>query len=211
MDTAVLPVKRLDRAKQRLSSDFDADQRTAIARALFEDALELCVASDFLTWWVVSDDPGVLAAAAERGLKTLEDAGTGLNDAVMLAVKTIMDAGATSMTVVPADIPLAYAGDLVDLVDTGTTSDIVVVPSGRGGGTNGLYLSPPDVVPPQFGAKSFTAHLAVAEAAGRRCTILNLDRMALDIDTIEDVDAYLERPKHASTKTSELLTRLRPN
>ncbi|MGH2729682.1 MAG: 2-phospho-L-lactate guanylyltransferase [Actinomycetota bacterium] len=209
MDAAILVVKRLDRAKQRLASDFDADQRTAIARALFEDALELCVASDFLTWWVVSDDPGVLAAAAERGLRTLEDAGTGLNDAVMLAVKTVMDAGATSLTVVPADIPLAYSGDLVDLLDTGATSDVVVVPSRRGGGTNGLYLSPPDVVPPQFGPKSFTAHLAVAERTGCRCTILNLDRMAIDIDTIEDVDAYLARPKHADSKTSELLSRLR--
>jgi 2-phospho-L-lactate guanylyltransferase len=209
MDAAILPVKRLDHAKQRLSSDFDTAQRTAIARSLFEDALELCVSSDFLTWWVVSDDPEVLAAATERGLSTLEDAGTGMNDAVMLAVKTVVDAGATSLTVVPADIPLAFSGDLVDLLDTGATSDVVVVPSGRGGGTNALYLSPPDIVPPQFGDASLKAHLKVAEQQRVRCTILNLPRMALDIDTIEDVDAYLERPKHADTKTSALLTGLR--
>ena len=209
MDAAILPVKRLDRAKQRLSSDFDADQRTAIARALFEDALELCVASDFLTWWVVSDDPEVLAIATERGLRTVEDAGTGLNDAVMIAVKVVMDAGADSLTVVPADIPLAFSGDLVDLLDTGATSDVVVVPSGRGGGTNALYLSPPGVVPPQFGDASLNAHLKIAEQQHVRCTILNLPRMALDIDTIEDVDAYLARPKHADTKTASLLTRLR--
>lgn len=209
MNAAVLPVKRLDRAKKRLSGHFDDMQRTAFARALFEDALELCLASDFVTWWVVSDDPDVLTIAAEKGLNTLKDAGEGINEAVSIAVEAVMEKGAESLTVVPADIPLAYSGDLVDLLDTGATSDVVVVPSKRGGGTNGLYLQPPDLLAPQFGDSSFRAHLKAAERAQVRCAILSLDRMALDIDTIEDVEEFLRRPKHGVGRTAALLERLR--
>ena len=112
------------------------------------------------------------------------------------------------MTIFPSDVPLAWEGDLRDIVDTGATSSVVVAPS-RDGGTNALYLSPCDALTPSFGRFSFKAHLAEAERLGIRCTMLSLPRLELDIDTIEDVDAYLARPKAADTRTSQVLTEIR--
>ena len=209
MDAGLLPVKRLDRAKGRLSGWLDPDEREALARALFDDALDLCSSTPWLNWWVVSDDEEVRKAAAHRGFETVEDEGTGLNDALKLAVADIVGKGAGSVTVVPSDVPLAYEEDIRDLVDTGATSDIVVVPSDDDGGTNGLFLSPPDFLESRFGSASLKAHINAAADRQLRCSILALPRLALDIDTIKDVDAFLERPAYGPSRTRDLLTKLR--
>ena len=210
MDAGLLPVKRLDRAKARLAGSFGPDERAQLALALFEDALGLCSATSWLRWLVVSDDDDVLALATSHGLATLRDEGTGLNDALSMAIATLTARGARSVTVVPSDIPLAYEEDLRDLLDTGATSDVVVVPSEGDGGTNALYLSPPDLLEPRFGPASLKAHVDAAAERQLRCSILALPRLALDIDTIEDVDAFLDRPAYGSSRTRALLRTLRP-
>jgi 2-phospho-L-lactate guanylyltransferase len=208
VEAGILPVKRLDRAKQRLLPHVSDADRVAIARSLLEDALDLCASADSYHWWVVSDDDGVLELAGERGFEVVADPGKGLNAALGAAISAATSAGATAVTIIPTDVPLAWAGDLADIADTGATSDVVVVPS-RDGGTNGLYMSPGDLIEPLFGEHSFKAHLAAAEALGKRCSILALPRLELDIDTIEDVDAYLARPKAAETRSSVVLARVR--
>lgn len=209
MDAGLLPIKRLDRAKTRLGPVFSEAERRAIATALMDDAFELCASVDFLRWWVVSDDTTVLQHAAGRGFATIHDGGSGVNEAVKQGVKEVLAEGATSVTVIPSDVPLAWKGDLRDLLDTGATSDVVVVPSQSDGGTNGLYLSPPDIVEPHFGPSSLKRHIASAGERKLRCSILPLARLALDIDRIEDVDAYLGRSRHAANRTSDVLERLR--
>jgi 2-phospho-L-lactate guanylyltransferase len=204
-----LPVKHLDAAKGRLAGHLGPERRVELARALLQDSLELCAATPFLEWWVVSDDARVLEAAAGRGLAVVEDRGRGLNPALQAAVKEAVSAAADSVTIVPSDLPLATAEDLADIVDTGATSDVVAVPAGERGGTNALYLSPPELLPPRFGEASFAAHMVQAEALGLRCSILPLERMALDIDTIEDVDELLRRGGRPGSRTFALLARIR--
>jgi 2-phospho-L-lactate guanylyltransferase len=210
MDAGIVPVKGLQRAKSRLSGHFDDDTRLALARALLHDTLSLCSSVEALRWWFVSDDDEVLQDATRAGFATLRDDGDGLNPALELATAKVVAAGATSATVVPVDVPLAWRGDLQDLLDTGATSDVVVIPSGRDGGTNALYVAPPDLIPPRFGEGSMKAHMSEAERRGLRCAILALPRIALDIDTIEDVDAYLAWPNRFPSETGALLESLRP-
>ena len=210
LDAGILPVKALSRAKQRLTEHFGEEGRAEIARALLDDALELCrQSSRFLAWWVVSDDDEVLDLATSYGCKGIRDAGDSLNGALMQAAHVVAREGAVSMTVVPSDAPLAYAGDLRDLLDTGSTSDIVVVPSERDGGTNGLYMRPPTLMKPVFGTSSMKAHVAIAERLGHRCSILVLPRLALDIDTVDDVDTFLRKDKMGTSRTAAVLKRLR--
>lgn len=209
MDAGLLPVKALDRAKARLAPEFDDAQRRSIADALFADALDLCASVELLEWWVVSNDDDVLTRASEAGLHTVTDPGGGLNVAIAAGMKEAVAAGAESLTVLPCDVPLAYRGDLVDLLDTGATSDIVLVPSGDDGGTNALYLSPPDLIEPAFGSGSLQRHIALAEKERYRCAILSLPRLALDVDTPADVDAFLAAAGEFGGRSAELLRKLR--
>jgi 2-phospho-L-lactate/phosphoenolpyruvate guanylyltransferase len=208
VDAAILPVKNLARAKQRLAPELGALQRREVAGALLEDALDLCEATGFLAWFVVSDDPQVLSAASARGLETLRDPGAGLNPALELGIGHVRARGARSLTVLPVDVPLATAEDLRDILDTGATSDAVVVPSEGDGGSNALYVSPPDLFAPRFGPDSLMAHVRAAEELKVRCAVLPLPRLSLDLDTVEDVRELQQ--SGAGGRTAEVLARLLP-
>ncbi len=210
MDAGILPVKRLADAKQRLGEHFSDEARIQIARALLEDALKLCRSSSgFLTWWVVSDDPTVLDRGAAYGCFGIKDESETLNGAIAYATRKIEAEGATSVTIIPCDTPLAYEGDLRDLVDTGEQSDMVLVPSERDGGTNAIYMRPPTLMDPHFGPQSLNAHMSLAGRMGMRCSMLVLPRLGLDIDTIEDVDNFLKRDTLETSATSRVLKSLR--
>jgi len=210
MDAGILPVKRLDRAKQRLGEHFSDEARLQIARALLEDALRLCRSTaGFISWWVISDDPQVLDRAAAYNLFGIKDESETLNSAVAFATRRIEMEGATSVTIIPSDAPLAYEADLRDLVDTGATSDLVLVPSERDGGTNAIFMRPPTLLDPQFGPQSLNAHMALAGRLGLRCSMLVLPRLALDIDTLEDVDTFLKRDTLQTSASSRVLRTLR--
>jgi 2-phospho-L-lactate/phosphoenolpyruvate guanylyltransferase len=201
MEAGIVPVKRLDQAKSRLADAYGHAQRAAIARALMEDALELCRRVDYLTWFVVSDDQSVIDLAEARGLVAVRDAGAGLNQALLLAMDEVLGQGARSVTIIPADVPLTAPEDIADLIDTGATSDVVLVPSGPDGGTNGLYMRPPGLIHPSFGVGSLGAHAESARVRSLRCSILGLPRMELDIDTPDDVDALLATGSTSRTAT----------
>lgn len=190
MDAGILPVKRLDAAKSRLDALFDPGQRRELAAAMLEDALDLCAAAKFISWHVLSADDTVLRKGAERGFATVEDPPSGgLNDSLTYAIERLSKAD--SVTIIPADAPLATVAELQDILDTGAISDVVVVPAERDAGTNGLYLSPPDLMAPRFGESSFSSYLRNAHETGLRCSILPLEGLALDIDSPEDVDELL--------------------
>ena len=207
-DAGIVPIKALARAKERLRTRYDAAQREAIARALMQDALVLTDSFPELEWWFVTDDDEVAKACEGHGRVVRQETG-GLNEALKLAIEGAMESEATSVTVIPGDAPLAWRGDLQDLLDTGATSDAVVVPARRDGGTNGLYLSPPDLMVPSFGPGSLSAHLAQAEQGGFRCALLDLPRLGLDIDDADDVDDFLDQPRADQTATGKLLLELR--
>ncbi|MFN2488392.1 MAG: 2-phospho-L-lactate guanylyltransferase [Actinomycetota bacterium] len=209
MDAGLLPVKRLSDAKRRLGAEFGDVQRVQIARALLDDALDLCRCTGRLRWWVVTADDHVVAAARRHGLDVFNDETGDLNVAVAGAMHAVLVAGAASATVLPCDLPLALPEDVEDVLDTGATSDMVVVPSRRDGGTNALYMSPPGVGPPRFGTGSLSAHVALAERARLRCSILPLPRLALDIDTVEDVDELLGVDGAQRSRAARMLRRLR--
>jgi 2-phospho-L-lactate guanylyltransferase len=210
VNAGILPVKALGAAKSRLVSDLGHVGRKAVAEALFADALDLCRTADFISWFVVSDDAGVLRSAEDAGFAPVRDPGRGLNPALEAAIAVAMGAGAQTVAIVPADLPLATAGDLADMADTGATSDVVVVPAWRGGGTNGMLLGPPNALPMSFGDGSLGTHMTLAQDAGLRCSLLPLPGMALDIDTVDDVDEFLSDPSRSGTRTYEVLAGLRP-
>lgn len=209
MDAGLLPVKRLREAKQRLGVELSDNARLELSRALLQDALDRCERTDFLRWWVVTDDPEVAKTARGRGLEVVADPGEGLNAALAAGIAAAGSVAADSVTILPVDVPLATPEDVRDLIDTGATSDVVLATARVDGGTNGLYLEPPDALRPRFGPASLRAHIADAEEAGLRCSILHLPRLALDVDTMEDARLVLEDPA-SNGATARVLRDLLP-
>ena len=206
MDAGLLPVKELGVANQRLAERFADDDRLEIGRALLDDALDLLEATDFLRWSVVTSDEEVERAVRDRGIKVVGDPGQGLNAALTSGIEAALHSGAQTVTILPVDVPLARSDDVRDLFDTGATSDVALVPSHSDGGTNALYLNPPDALTPSFGQASLAAHIAQAEDRGLRCSILTIEGLGLDLDTAEDAHAIAE--SDSRSRTARLIRKL---
>src|ERR671923_748273 len=189
MRYALVPVKDLTQAKARLSPLLAPAQRYALAAAMLDDVLAaLRQASMVERIALVTTDPHALALAAQRGLEGVDEgSGRGESGAVELAVKVCRERGASSLAVIPGDIPLLTAADIDVVLQHGRQNDVVIVPSWDSRGTNMVLLRPPDALQLRFGSWSFFPHVKQAKRKGLAYKVVRLPRVALDVDTPEDL------------------------
>jgi 2-phospho-L-lactate guanylyltransferase len=189
MRYALVPVKDLTQAKVRLSPLLSPAERHALAAAMLDDVLAaLRQASTVDRIALVTTDLHALALAAQWGFELVDEgSGRGESGAVELAVKVCRERGASSLAVIPGDIPLLSAADVDCVMQHGTHYDIVIVPSWDSRGTNAILLRPPDALQLRFGSWSFFQLVKQAKRKGLSYKVVRLPRVALDVDTPEDL------------------------
>jgi 2-phospho-L-lactate guanylyltransferase len=214
--TAILPVKRFEQAKQRLSGSLPGALRVDLARAMVGDVLvALRDIQELDALVVVTGEPSVGAAARYLGATVLDDADdAGQSAAASAGIARALADGATRVLLVPGDCPAldpAQVGELLARAEPGPA--VTILPDRHGTGTNGLLLSPPDVIAPSFGPGSLERHRELAAAAGAACRVESLPSLLLDIDTAEDLDALRARlalRPGGARRTRELLAAVGP-
>jgi 2-phospho-L-lactate guanylyltransferase len=190
---AIIPVKPFNRAKSRLAPVLSPEEREALALAMFKHSVELLSQIHRLAGvLVVSRDTKALAIARDFGVHTLMESGQpDLNPALRRAALAVSSWGASGLLVMPADLPFVTADDIDAILKLGRYfQSVVIVPDGQRSGTNGLLLSPPELMPFSFGEGSFERHKLLAEATHATLSIYESPRMALDIDTPADLERY---------------------
>lgn len=188
---AIVPVKPLRRGKSRLAPVLSEDDRAALnERMLLHTIDTLKNVAELGEVLVVSRDPAALALAREHGARTLqEDGAPHLNVALVRATAVAQTYTATSVLVVPADLPQISAADISAMLRAGVDAPAVVIaPDHHHEGTNALYMNPAGLVEYHFGEGSFHAHQAAAAAAGAQVHILEMTSLAHDVDMPEDLD-----------------------
>jgi 2-phospho-L-lactate guanylyltransferase len=227
---AVVPVKDTQDAKQRLAAVLSGARRQELALAMFEDVLAaLARVPELAGILVVTIDPAAAAIAARHGAQVSgEGARDGHTGAVTSAAQRLATEG-LDMLALPGDIPLveaddirqiiaAHAGAFSGKVETGfpqkmrpnkesTAPAFTIVPARDERGSNAVLCSPAGAVPLRFGDDSFFPHLDAAKARGIAPTVVQLPRIALDIDTPDDLTLFLRAPAH--TRAHALLARWR--
>jgi 2-phospho-L-lactate guanylyltransferase len=204
---AVLPVKTFRLAKQRLAGVLATNERAELARAMAEDVLRALAASpDLAGILLVTGDPEARRLAARLGARVLlEEEGRGHTAASSLGVRTLAQERAAGMVQVPADIPLVTPEDVGALLAVqGEAPSIVLAPARDERGTNAVACSPADVMPLRFGGDSFVGHVRRARAHGIEPQIVRRLGLALDLDTPDDLAAFLAAP--SATRTWAYLT-----
>jgi 2-phospho-L-lactate guanylyltransferase len=137
---------------------------------------------------VVSPDRMVLEEAKRRGATPLLQESRGLNPALEEGRRRALELGASTLLVLPADLPLLDADDVRAVLQaTGEGPSVVISPDGARSGTNALLIRPPDVLPFAFGADSFEAHLGAARRRGFDVRICERPHLAFDLDTAGDL------------------------
>ena len=189
--TAVLPVKRLYAAKQRLAAGLGGEQRRVLAEAMVADVLEaIGEARAIERTIVVSGDPIAQELAAAAGAEVVPDPeDAGHSEAALAGIARAQVEGAECVVLLPGDCPLLDPREL-DRLLTGVPERYVgIVPDRHGIGTNALVLSPPDAIVPAFGEGSRERHVAAARDAGVPFEVEEVGSLGLDLDTPADVIA----------------------
>jgi 2-phospho-L-lactate guanylyltransferase len=199
---AVVPVKELGAAKQRLAGALDPALRRALALAMLEDVLAaLAVVPQLAGIVVATADPQAAALAARHGATvSREDAALGHSEAVAAVARRLARDGAAMLTL-PADIPLVRPADIARLLaPCSEAPGFAIAPAHDGLGSNAVLCAPADLVPLRFGGASFAPHVAAARARGLNPLILDLPRIALDLDEAADLAAFLAIPSRTRAR-----------
>jgi 2-phospho-L-lactate/phosphoenolpyruvate guanylyltransferase len=189
---AILPVKSPQNAKQRLAGFLAVEDRETLARMLFRQTLSaLCQAQGIDRVVVATSDSEVADHARRTGALVFEE-----NQQVSHSVSAdaaclrAMEMGASTVLLVPIDVPTVTPADFSRLA-AAARPGLIVVPSSDGTGTNALVRTPPNCIESRFGPGSFRAHIDQARSKGLDADVLRLPGLMFDIDTPEDVAELL--------------------
>jgi len=186
---AILPVKRFERAKQRLGGTLSDGSRWALAEAMVTDvlvALRRAKSVDYVL--MVTSESRAESLAIGWGADVVADPQErSHSNAAMLGIRTAVERGATRVLLVPGDCPSLDAREVDDLLSG--PAGVIVVPDRHGTGTNALVLTPPDAIEPAFGPGSCERHIGLANEAGVPVEVREIPSLMLDVDTGEDLEA----------------------
>lgn len=212
---AIVPVKDMEGAKQRLAAALSLAERRLLFRAMLEDVLAALTSARGLTEVALLTRDGEARRLADAyGVRVIEEPeNRGHTAAIAHAAEALTAAGAAGMLAVPGDVPLATAGEIeAALAAHRAAPAMTIVPAHDDFGSNCVICSPPQAVPLRFGDDSFRPHLDAARRFGIEPAVVRLPGLALDIDTPADLMALLARPAatraHAYLNESGIAARL---
>jgi 2-phospho-L-lactate/phosphoenolpyruvate guanylyltransferase len=207
--TAIIPVKRLDAAHERLQAVLPPAARKRLAEALLLDTLSKLRRSRILDeLLIVTADEAVERHTRWFGdevLRQHDDAGH--SQAAQAGAHTAMAGGADRVAMLPVDCPLLDPAELDARIGRAPQAALIV-PDRRGTGTNALVLSPPDAFAPAFGPDSCSRHISRARASHIGFALERVESLATDLDTPEDMrelrDRLLLEPERAPRTATTL-------
>ncbi len=188
MTVALVPMKDLADAKQRLSSVLSDEERMGLVNAMLRDVLAALRETTHIEHVsIIARDRAYL----DFEVDVIEEANnTGYNEAVAFALTRPARADFDSLLIIPGDVPLTSPVE-IDALAAPTTEPTVRLAAARDGdGTNGLMIAPPRLMKSAFGIGSFERHKSIAAAAGAKVEIVTGPGISFDIDTPDDLIAF---------------------
>ena len=194
---ALVPVKRFESSKSRLSSVLNVIERKELSQLLLTNTLSvLAEASAISEIVIVSSDEGAMEIARKNGAEVLrESEDHGVNAAIARADDYSIENGAEATLVIPQDLPLLVAADVNMICRKAESLDrcLVVCPSIRYDGSNALLRKPSRLLKTSYDQDSFNAHIRAATKSGIPIKVFLSKRIMLDLDTTEDLKILMHR------------------
>lgn len=186
----VVPVRSFDVGKSRLSNTLSSAQRETLARAMAEVVV---APHDDTHWFVVCDDERIATWARSRGATPVTVDARGLNASLREAMSTVVDlADPTHVAICHADLPLAHdlSAVLAQAIVDSPVDHVLLAPDRHRDGTNVAVIPRRHLTAWAFryGPGSFAAHYDIAIGLGADVVVIEDDRLATDIDTIDDLE-----------------------
>ncbi len=186
----IVLIKDFDSAKQRLRPALGTKSRRVLARRNAMLAVRAAMAGDHVLVVAGGEEVSEVAAALDVLLEPREE---GQNMAAERGLARAVAQGADAVLLLSSDLPLVTHDAVRDLLRTAGRLQppvAVAVPAIGRGGTNALYLRPPDAIGMHFGGDSLAKFRDEAETKRVEFVIHHSDAMALDLDEPSDLDRF---------------------
>jgi len=214
---ALVPVKQLEKSKQRLKSYLGAD-RAEFSTAMLKDVLQALADSETVHHiLIVTADSRVAEIASRYGARVIDEKkSAGMNAALELGIETIRTWHGRLTLIFPADVPLLSGSEIDRLVteleqlqESREITLIGITPSRDEGGTNLLCLPSKLKFPLRYGPDSFNQHRDRALETGCQPVTLYSRTIGLDIDEkkdLQDLVSYCRfHPEYQQTASWQYL------
>ncbi len=206
---AIVPIKKFENAKTRLSSVLRKDDRIHLSLLMLQDTLQTLSVIQSLTQVItVSADKRVEEIALKYGATfLLEEKERGVNSAIALADNYCVKEAADATMVIPHDLPLLDPIDISKACKLAENESrcIVICPSFRHDGTNILLRKPPSIIATFYDADSYNAHIRAATRLGIPVMRLFSKGLMHDIDTPEDASEIIKEETSVSSGSLEFI------
>ena len=190
---AIVPVKDLEESKSRLSPFLSPKEREVLTLVMLNHVLAtLREVAAVERVGVVSPSPWALFTAEDVDATALPQESRGLNNALEEGRDWAISEGASSLLVLPADLPYLSAFDVRMLTMMPRDERVAVIsPDEADEGTNALLMRPAHAMPFAFGPASYETHQRTAKEHGLEVGIYKHASISHDVDTFEDLQALI--------------------
>jgi 2-phospho-L-lactate/phosphoenolpyruvate guanylyltransferase len=191
----IIPIKKFDKSKTRLSPFLDPHERKELTEHLIIDLLgKLCEL----------ENSQIIIVTGER-INSLEKFNdiviineinvNGVNNAIGLANEFVEKSGFKESLIIPIDLPLLSTNDIKDIIKFSGRFEngICIVPSRRYDGTNVLLRKPNLIIDTFYDNNSFYNHIKKTVEKKKVVKIFNYENLMIDLDTIEDAMTIINR------------------
>ena len=197
---SIIPVKTFSKAKSRLG--LSQDKTEQLCKIMLDEVLSAISQSQISKTVIVSRDEAAFEIAKKyNAIQIYEERENGVNAAVALAEKYLLENKFDASVVFPQDIPLIRAQDIDELIKfQKTAQSLIVVPSRKFDGTNALLRSPVNIMETHYDEDSYKIHLTTGKSRNIPTSFALISRIMWDVDDQPDIEfimSNIEKPELA--------------
>jgi 2-phospho-L-lactate guanylyltransferase len=194
---ALVPLKRLTEAKQRLAPVLEPEPRMELMLSMTADVLDALVQIEAIERvLIVSEDPVAEQLALDAGVEWFQvSPGGGLNSDLEFAAAFAWKQGAGQVLIVHADLPFLRPEQLRCFIARRSGKATRLAECKIGTGTNLLLTPLPLAFPLVFGSNSLARFQRLL---GKMAKVIRNSALSMDIDNPEDLDCLLMREANGS-------------
>lgn len=189
----IIPVKTFSVAKTRLK--LSKTHKEEICKAMLVEVLDTVSKSKLIDKIIlVSKDETALKLGRQFNTVEIFDDESGVNHAVHLADKYILNNKYDRSVIFPQDIPIMRSSDIDNLLGFHESKNsVIIVPSRQLNGTNALVRCSTNIMKTQYDRGSYAFQLDAAKAVSQNVSVALIRRIMLDIDDQRDLTFMLSQ------------------
>jgi 2-phospho-L-lactate guanylyltransferase len=191
---AIIPVKTFSSAKTRL--ELSTGQKESLCEIMLDEILHVLSISPQIDEIVIvtKETKAIELAKKYKIISIIDKDEKGVNAAVALADKYLLENNFDASIVFPQDIPFIKTQDIDFMLNYKTLPTfVIVVPSRRFDGTNALVRMPVDLMTTHYDEDSYKIHMNTAKEHTKNTSLVFVKRIMLDVDNLEDLEFLISQ------------------